>query len=279
MLALEADNFEQWRAQARSLLAANVAPHRVHWTGSQSELFAGEQERELDATPATDVCIRLPKAFVELAETVALNRDATRWDQLYRFAYRLHMEGSQLMAVKSDADLRQLQTLAKAVSRDQHKMKAFLRFQRITCNGRERFVSWYEPAHLITESLSGFFVRRFTGMECTILTPDACLHWDKQTLRVGEGGNRPPSQTDGFEAFWLTYYQSIFNPARLKIRAMQKEMPKKYWRNMPEAQTIKHLIGASDGRVQHMLNQQPTDPNHLRNKSKALRQSQDKLRN
>ena len=44
---------------------------------------------------------------------------------------------------------------------------------------------------------------------------------------------------DDAEALWLTYYRSIFNPARLKVKAMQTEMPKKYWRNLPEAALIK----------------------------------------
>ena len=29
------------------------------------------------------------------------------------------------------------------------------------------------------------------------------------------------------EDTWRRYYASIFNPARLKVKAMQKEMPKK----------------------------------------------------
>ena len=43
---------------------------------------------------------------------------------------------------------------------------------------------------------------------------------------------------------WKTYYASIFNPARVKVKAMTKEMPKKYWRNMPETA----LIAAARGR-------------------------------
>ncbi|MGO7668145.1 DUF4130 domain-containing protein, partial [Rhizobium ruizarguesonis] len=31
-----------------------------------------------------------------------------------------------------------------------------------------------------------------------------------------------------FDDLWRTYYASIFNPARLKLKAMQAEMPKKY---------------------------------------------------
>ena len=47
---------------------------------------------------------------------------------------------------------------------------------------------------------------------------------------------------DRLEETWRRYYASIFNPARLKVKAMQAEMPKKYWRNLPEASLIKPLI-------------------------------------
>ena len=53
---------------------------------------------------------------------------------------------------------------------------------------------------------------------------------------------------DRLEETWRRYYASIFNPARLKVKAMQNEMPKKYWRNLPEASLIKPLIAGGGAR-------------------------------
>jgi DNA polymerase len=47
---------------------------------------------------------------------------------------------------------------------------------------------------------------------------------------------------DEVEALWLTYYGNIFNPARVKMHAMQPEMPKRYWRNLPETVLIPTLV-------------------------------------
>jgi len=47
--------------------------------------------------------------------------------------------------------------------------------------------------------------------------------------------------------------KSIFNPARLKIKAMQSEMPKKYWKNLPAARLIEELIAQSQTRTLEML--------------------------
>ena len=68
---------------------------------------------------------------------------------------------------------------------------------------------------------------------------------------------------DRLEEHWRTYYASIFNPARLKVDAMQKEMPKKYWKNLPEARMIEGLIrdaGTRDGRHDRRGTDEPLAP-------------------
>ena len=54
-------------------------------------------------------------------------------------------------------------------------------------------------------------------------------------------------QEDEIEEFWKTYYASTFNPARLKTKTMQGEMPKRYWKNLPEAALIPELIAGIAG--------------------------------
>ena len=55
------------------------------------------------------------------------------------------------------------------------------------------------------------------------------------------------------EDLWRKYYASIFNPARLKIGAMLREMPKKYWKNMPEAVLIPELVADAQSREAKMV--------------------------
>jgi len=52
---------------------------------------------------------------------------------------------------------------------------------------------------------------------------------------------KPPGIDDGKEALWRTYYESIFNPARVNAKVMQQHMPRRYWKNLPEASAIPHL--------------------------------------
>ena len=114
-------------------------------------------------------------------------------------------------------------------------------------------MAWFEPAHHVLEAVAPFFVRRFAGMRFSILTPRRSLRWCGQALHWAPGCTReqaPPP--DAGEALWLAYYAHIFNPARLKLAAMENEMPRRYWRNLPEAALIAPLAAAAATRSLQM---------------------------
>jgi DNA polymerase len=70
----------------------------------------------------------------------------------------------------------------------------------------------------------------------------------------------PRLPDDANEQLWITYFRNIFNPARLKVQAMQSEMPKKYWKNLPEAAAIPELISTAPARARAMAAAAPTLP-------------------
>ena len=162
-----------------------------------------------------------------------------------------------MLAVATDPDMRMVQNWCKAVSREIHKMHAFVRFRLVEKNeadGREQFVAWFEPQYRIVRLASPFFVKRFAGMDWSILTPYECAHWDGETLHFTPGAPRDAApDEDALDELWRGYYRSIFNPARLKVKAMQSEMAKRYWKNLPEALIIDELIAGSSKRVHDML--------------------------
>ena len=111
------------------------------------------------------------------------------------------------------------------------------------------------------ERAAPFFARRFADMPWSILTPEMCAHWDGSRVSFTPGVSKAeaPSE-DRLEEVWLRYYASIFNPARLKVKAMEKEMPKKYWQNLPEAKLIQPLIAAAGRRMSAMIAEPGTAP-------------------
>jgi uracil-DNA glycosylase len=101
---------------------------------------------------------------------------------------------------------------------------------------------------------AGFFVRRFAAMRWTILTPALSIHWDGETLSEGAGAARADApEGDPVEEVWRTYYAATFNPARLKVGAMLKEMPRRYWKNMPETALVPQLIAGAQAREAKMV--------------------------
>jgi DNA polymerase len=251
----EPDDFDVWRERARSLVQCNVPPDRIAWVepGATGSLFAQGEPRL--PVPLTDArLVRASKPFIELARSAILHSDSERFALLYRLLWRLQAQPG-LMADGADADVRRTEELARAVRRDIHKMRAFVRFRMVEdADGVEHFVAWFEPEHHILRANAGFFVRRFANMRWSILTPRGSLHWDGEALAEGPPAQRSDAPAgDPAEELWRKYYASIFNPARLKVGAMLKEMPRKYWKNMPEAALIPELIAGAQARESAMV--------------------------
>lgn len=247
--------FESWRDAARALLASRVPPDEILWCDDAREasLFAAD-EGPLPSGPVPTVSA----AFLDMARSAAAHIDPRRWGLLYQMLWR-HTHGGErhLLMLSTDPEVRLAQQWCKAVGRDIHKMHAFVRFRLVgtdPATGREQFVAWFEPENRIVRLAAPFFRKRFAGMDWSILTPWECAHWDGTSLFFTPGVSRGEApDEDALDDLWRTYYRSIFNPARLKVNAMQSEMPKKYWKNLPEAPLIADLISGSRKRVQSMM--------------------------
>ncbi|RVT86703.1 DUF4130 domain-containing protein [Rhodobacteraceae bacterium CCMM004] len=246
-----------WRAAARAHLGAGTPPEALHWQmDGGGDLFAEPAAPLPEAAPVT-----VPRAFAALAGTVVWHRDPERFARLYALLWRLRTQRGALQD-RADPAVARLWKMDKEVHRDLHKMRAFLRFREIGAPDlpRRRFAAWFEPGHHIVEPIAPWFANRFGDMDMVILTPDLTLSIEDRRVALSPGQAKPPLPDDAHEALWTTYFRNIFNPARLKVKAMQAEMPKKYWKNMPEASAIPDLIAGAEARVRQMQAAAPTLP-------------------
>lgn len=248
----EPDDFDGWRDAARGLIAASVPPDQIVWqVGRQADdLFAATATPRHDPV---DAGFKVPRAFLDLARGAILHHDPERFALLYTLLARLRRE-SGLIEDHADPLVRRLEGLAKHVRRDIHKMRAFLRFREVAEEDASRYVAWFEPEHHIVRANAAFFVNRFASMRWSILTPELSLHWDGAALSEGPGAAKADAPDgDPTEEVWKTYYASIFNPARVKMGAMLKEMPRKYWKNMPETALVSQLLATAQARESGMI--------------------------
>ena len=254
-------DFSAWRTAARQLLAAGVTPDQVQWqTGRAGDLFGGCESAPSRARPMQSAG-RVPRDFLSLAEMVLAHTDARRHAVLYRMLWRLTHGEPDLLRIATDDDVAWASLAAKAVRRDMHKMKAFVRFREVRGPDAPVFIAWFEPSHDIVARVAPFFVRRFAGMRWSILTPLRSAHWDGESLSIQAGAQKSDAPTDdALEELWRTYFANIFNPARLKVRAMTQEMPVRYWKNLPEASLIPGLIRDASARMQAMVDRAPSVP-------------------
>lgn len=250
--------FDAWRDAARALSGAAVPGDQIIWQmeGAPRGLF------EAAATPLPETAKaapKVPRAFPQLARQICAHRDPGAFDLAYRLLCRVS-GAPGLIKNRADADVAQAEALAKNIRRDMHKMKAFVRFRDVSAEGanRRQFISWFEPDHRIEELIAPFFARRFGDMDWVILTPEVTIRFEDGKIGHVASANARPDLKDDTEALWRTYYANIFNPARLKIKAMQSEMPKKYWKNLPEADLIPGLIANAEAQAAQMRANAPT---------------------
>ncbi len=253
-----------FRRGLRQGIEARVAPENVVWQiGAEAALFGDE-----DVAPAPPVS--LPREAAALIDVVVCHRDPERYALLYSLVWRMVLGERALLEVHSDPLVHRLSRMAKVIRRDIHKMHAFLRFRCVDDETSERFVASFEPEHYILEATADFFVRRYPSMRWSILTPDGSLHWDGERLTMGPPGSaREAPATGDMEAAWDIYFQNTFNPARVNVAQMQKEMPRKYWRNMPETRSIPVMLQTASSRVDQMITAEP-QPAIKRKPEKAL---------
>jgi DNA polymerase len=237
--------YEYWRDKARALLAAGIRPEHADWQDALLHEHAAEAAGRLP---------RVPASLVDLLQRAACHRDASRGALMYRLLWRVVHGGRAILRDAADDDVMGVTRLAKTVDRASHKMKAFVRFRELRTEDGVRYVARFAPEHDVLMRTAPFFVDRFAGMEWVIVTPDGIARWNRKTLTFlpPDPAVRAP-QADAAESLWLAYYESIFNPARLNVPLMRKEMPVAYWKHLPEAARIPKLVAEAVPRAGRMV--------------------------
>lgn len=250
-------SLDAWRGPARRALQAGIAPDAIEWNGDAAGLLGGAP---VDDAPTLRDAPRVPGAFLRLAEAVLAHRDPLRHALLYRVLWRIVEGEADLLDFDADPEVRRLREREKAVRRDVHKMHAFVRFREVP-GEPGAFVAWYEPDHCVVDLAAPFFVRRFASMRWAILTPYRRAVWNGAALVLDAGGDRADVPADDAgETLWRRYYTSIFNPARANPKAMLAEMPRRFWKHLPEALDVPLLLREAAPRVQAMVARAPEPP-------------------
>jgi probable DNA metabolism protein len=243
---LQVTNFVEWRDAARGLLAHGIAPESITWAGQggAADLLVGEAVPAAQPVPKSAVPkVSIPRSLMDMLQNAACCRQIDRWAFLYRVLWRW-THGEHDVQSAADIDGARLHQMVKAVRREEHDMHAYIRFrERAPELGDPRFVAWFEPAHDVLPQVAEHFVSRMGKVTWLIATPDASVMWDGVSLHnTGPLVNSAADLVDSGEALWLTYYRSIFNPARLNAQLMQSHIPSRFWKHLPEGAIVPDMV-------------------------------------
>lgn len=247
-----AADFQQWRDAARALLSADISPNCIHWQGKDSLPLTGQP------LPPAVTALSISRRLLRLLEQLSCYRDPGRWSLMYELAWRQRRQ-PDLLLNQADPLVRQAMLMRSAIQRECHKMHAFVRFrEQALPDGGTHYHAWYEPAHDVLALAVPFFCKRFANMDWTIATPSLTAHWRNRALQLDATAATGAAAADEQEQLWRTYYRNICNVNRINPAAMQREMPQRYWRNLPEATEIQSLL--QEGRMQFAQQQRQARP-------------------
>jgi probable DNA metabolism protein len=247
-----------FRDAARRALRLELPPEAVCFSMGESPGFLLDLA-DLPDGPR-DQAMTVPAGYMNLLKIAICHRAPDRCDLLYAVLWRLKHGEPCLLSRASDPTIAKLENYAKAVRRDIHKTHAFVRFTERDEDDGPVHVAFFSPKHYTIRRAARFFVNRFAQMRWRIETPIGTAAWDTKRLTFSDGIAAPRHQeAPPDDDLWQTYYRTTFNPARLRIQAMRSEMPKYYWRHMPEATQIKNMIRKATAREQAMIAAAPSE--------------------
>ncbi len=217
----------------------------------QSVLFSHNRTIITDTGKAQRVQAGLMKrAGKEVAKDffrVFLAEDPIAWNSAFRVAYRLFTGQQNILQNYGDADVLYFSQTLKKVSRERHRMKAFIRFSK---SSDGLYYSVIEPDFNVLPLIADFFRKRYADQHWLIydMKREYGLLYD--LYGVAEVSLSPAEKNalttdtvimleereEHFQQLWKRYYHSTNIEARRNMKLHLRHVPKRYWKYLIEKQ-------------------------------------------
>lgn len=126
---------------------------------------------------------------------------------------------------------------AKSVGREVHRMKEFVRFEKVGDLYFAKIVPEYDVLALVVPH----FKNRFSDQQWVLYDPQRAYGFAYNLKEVfpftpadKQFGKPSTSLSDGYEMLWKTYFQHINIAERKNSKYQLRNMPKRYWQYLPE---------------------------------------------
>lgn len=199
-----------WRRIARRLLSARIAPEFVEWAVGATEMVPTLPDERYKA--------RVPERFVILTETAVWHSDPSRFDLLYRLAWRLRLQPS-LVGDRCDPDVLRLLEMENDVLRAHRKLGRDLRLHEVGRQaGRRIFAGWCDVPHDPLELALPKYQRQFSEFDWVIYTPQRMVRCTQGNVSLAQAPERPELLRDTMHSDWYEWLRAQVCPTPSKDR-------------------------------------------------------------
>ncbi len=175
-----------------------------------------------------------------------LSEDRRAWRSSFRIIRRVFDEGAEILSDYGDDDVLYFAQTLKKVSRERHRMKAFIRFQK---SSDGLFLAVIEPDFNVLPLISDFFRKRYADQPWLIFDVKRAYGLLYDTRSVSEvrltSEEREALSSPGtvvsldendahFQQLWKLYYKSTNIESRRNMKLHLQHVPRRYWKYLPE---------------------------------------------
>lgn len=133
-----------------------------------------------------------------------------------------------------------LKKIVKMVSRERHRMKAFVRFSRLK---DDLYFAKVEPDFNVLPLIQQHFTSRYADQQWLIydLIRDYGIYYDLNSTQIIELNTKPLTDTElihneelKFRGLWQNYFTNVNIESRKNTPLHIRHVPKRYWKHLTE---------------------------------------------
>lgn len=217
----------------------------------QSTLFSINKTIETDLSKAKRVQSGLEKIVGKFTAKdfyrAHLSEDPKVWNAAFRIACRLFTGHHEILQNYGDDDVLYFTQILKKVSRERHRMKAFIRFSK---SSDGLYFAIIEPDFNVLPLIADFFRNRYADQkwllydvkrkygllyDLTTVMEVSLSPAEKQVLST-DAVLTLDERDEHFQNLWKRYYQSTNIEARRNMKLHLQHVPRRYWKYLVEKQ-------------------------------------------
>ncbi len=218
-----------------------------------SDVFQpGMFEESRDIATAKEKAKRVQKGLQQHCGATALDfykaflsEDIAAWRSIFNIIVAVFQQGNIILTNYGNGDVLYFSQTLKKVSRERHRMQAFIRFQKTTDG---MYVAVVEPDFNVLPLVSDFCKNRYTDQPWLIYDAKRKYGLLYNKVAVCEVQLTPAEKNAltstaiveldekeaAFAQLWKTYYKSTNIVARKNIKLHLQHVPKRYWKYLTE---------------------------------------------